>query len=913
MRTLSSVGLAMVLAVAGMGAPLFEDGFDGASLGPGWEIDVSGENTVSLRDGRLVVRARLNTFAHAQRILRADHLTVTTVMQPSDPSGVSWACGLWLYWGPGQWLQFAIIDFEGGQYYATEATNGQPRENYLAKCDRRRHHWLRVELGRDVVRYLTRTAEAADWTLQRAIRRPAEWRGAPQLLMLGKGYGQATGQYGQPDLDNDYPPEAGPVVEATFDSVTVEPTPRDRLLARAGEIAPRNDADGERLLALPGDPTYEQVAAVHPPMKHVREAVGVRWSREEVGVTETGALELRSPADQNYTMSLAGTVHVGADATAFGSGEERPHKRLLDGHLPIVVATWEHNGVTYEQTVFGYSESLSDQAPMWAYVGLTAAGPAQTVPVSFRVAPQTAGCALASGTLAIPPGGRATWACRVPATVKPGDRVEALSEGEYDAALEAARRDWAGYLSRGTRLLVPDQRLMDAYRAWLAYNAIDVDRVGDVYEAHDGSGFYEEGYGYSAARYAWALDLFGRHDEAAMVLAGLRSQQRPDGSLDWNFGLTDTGAYLLAVVAHYRLTGDGEWLRAMAPSLIAACDYLIKRRPESQNEGPLVRGLIKHRSYCDYPAPVYGYLHNCYCCVGMEETADALRTLGLTDDAARIGEEAAAYRADIKRSMQAAMITRESRRILPLEPDTQRLLKDAGYDSRDYYTLIASPLLECGFLTPESPEAGILASFLRDCGGIQMGVCEFRGGIDHAYGYGYLQHCLQRGEPERYLLGLYASLAYGMTRATFSSVEVTMHKTGENYMTLPHLYSGTQQLFMLRTLLLREERDRLILCSAAPRTWLEGGKRIEAEGLATGYGAFSFRIASQDRAERVRATIERPARGVPQGVDLWLRHPEGKAVRQVTVNGRPWTDFGPETVRLPGHLLPCRVVARYGD
>lgn len=911
MRTFSYSAVSLALALAVMAASLFEDGFGGAVLGEGWQVDVSGDNTVSVRDGQLVVRAKLNTFAHAQRALGVDHVTVTTVMQPSVPSGVSWGCGLWLYWGPGQWLQFAIIDFEGGKYYATEATSGPPRENYLGLCDRSRPHWLRVELGRNVVRYLTRTDAAEEWTLQRAIRRPEAWQGAPQFLMLGKGYGQAEGRYNQPDLDNDYAPDPGPIVEATFDSVTVEATPRNRLRALPGDLQPRGDADGDLLLAPPGDPTYEQVAAVYPAMRHVREAVGVRWSREEIGVSETGALQLRSPSDQHYTMSLAGTLHVGADAIAFGSGDRRPAKRLLDGHLPIVVATWEHDGVTYQQTVFGYSEGFSDQAPMWAYVGLTASGPAQRVPLSFQVAPETAGCAPLSGTLTIPAGGQGFWACRVPATVRPGDRVEALSAVAYAAALEAARRDWASYVARGTRLSVPDQRLRDGYRAWLAYNAIDVDRVGDVYEAHDGSGFYEEGYGYSAARYAWALDLYGRHDEAAMVLAGLRSQQRPDGSLDWNFGLTDTGTYLLAVVAHYRLTGDVTWLRDMAPSLVAACDYLLKRRRESKDEGPLVRGLIKHRSYCDYPTPVYGYLHNCYCCVGMEETAAALRELAMGRDADRLAAEAAAYRAAIVRSMRAAMITHDGRRILPLEPDTQRLLKDSDYQSTDYYTLVASTFLECNFLDARGPEARLVADFLHDCGGIQMGVCEFRGGIDHAYTYGYLEDCLQRGEVEKYLLGLYASLAYGMTRETFSSVEVTRHKSGENDMTLPHLYSGTQQLFMLRTLLLREEGDRLILCRAVPRAWLEEGKRIEVEAAATGYGDFSFRTVAETGARRIRATIGRPSRGLPAGVDLWLRHPAGRAIRRVTINGRPWTDFGAETVRLPGELLPCRVVAEY--
>ena len=57
-----------------------------------------------------------------------------------------------------------------------------------------------------------------------------------------------------------------------------------------------------------------------------------------------------------------------------------------------------------------------------------------------------------------------------------------------------------------------------AWRAWLAYNFIDVDKRGDVYEPHDGGGgFYEEVYGYSASRYCYALDLMGYPAEARTI------------------------------------------------------------------------------------------------------------------------------------------------------------------------------------------------------------------------------------------------------------------------------------------------------------------------------------------------------------------------------------------------------------
>ena len=53
----------------------------------------------------------------------------------------------------------------------------------------------------------------------------------------------------------------------------------------------------------------------------------------------------------------------------------------------------------------------------------------------------------------------------------------------------------------------------------------------------------------SAARYAWVLDLWGRHDEAEAVLATLMNHQDDEGLLSWNFGLTDTGTLLIARIS----------------------------------------------------------------------------------------------------------------------------------------------------------------------------------------------------------------------------------------------------------------------------------------------------------------------------------------------------------------------------
>ena len=84
--------------------------------------------------------------------------------------------------------------------------------------------------------------------------------------------------------------------------------------------------------------------------------------------------------------------------------------------------------------------------------------------------------------------------------------------------------------------------------------------------------------------------------------------------------------------------------------------------------------------------------------------------------------------------------------------------------------------------------------------------------MDHAYTFGLWHHRLRQGNATPAISGLYSSLAFGSS-ATFSSVEVTLVGTGENYPTLPHLYSNTQQLRLLREMVLFESVERNMMLS----------------------------------------------------------------------------------------------------
>jgi len=921
LRKLGRVGAtAAVLALACLHAhasAAFVDTFDGPGLTPGWTADASPGNTVAVEGGRLHITAKVNTFAHIERPVGSDLVTVSTLWRPGTGTGASWCSSVFLYWAPGDWVQLGVLDRGGGRYYAVETGGGGTAETELAACDPARSHWLRIELGRDVIRYQARPDGHPQWRTLRVIRRLSGSAGAPALLVLGKGYGRDSAPYGAADLNNDYA-DPGPVVEAWFDEARVQPTPASRQRMQPGEVSPVNDVEGDAILARPGDPVYDEVASVFPPLQHLRETVSVKGHPDEVGVTAACALELMGANEKGEPQTVFVQALIGAEHRPFGGGVRVGDRRLLEGCIPVVTAKSADGDLEAELTVFGHSEGLSPDAPLWAYVRLQATnrGTAPvTVPVRLDTPDAPGVWGAVEEQLSLAAGGSDALYARIACRLVRGASFERLPRESYEAALSETKAFWTAELGRGMQIDVPDPRLSEAWRAWLAYNYIDVDKVNGLLEPHDGSGFYEAVFGYSAARYAWVLDQYGRHDDAEAYLATLTAHQAPDGLLDWNSGLLDHGTYLAAMAEHYRLTGDADWLRKVAPKIILACDWVTRRRLAERGRPtgtpPVTYGLIKWRPYCDYFEPVYSYVHNAYCCVGMERLSEALAEVGLTGDAARIAADVALYRRDLLASMRRALLDLHGRSVLPMEPDTHRLLKASQYRPKDYYSIIAPILLETHFLPAESAEARAVESFLREEGGTVIGAAEFNGGIDHAYGFGYMEEQLRLGRPERFILGLYASLAYGMSRETYSGVEVTMLRTGDNALTLPHLYSGTHQLMMLRTMLVREEGDGLVLCDATPRAWLNDGQHIEVRGAGSHFGTVGFRIDSEWDRGRIVATVDRPARKQPSSIALRLRTPEPTPIASVTVDGKPWARFDAERVFLPAGVGAVRVEVHY--
>ena len=99
----------------------------------------------------------------------------------------------------------------------------------------------------------------------------------------------------------------------------------------------------------------------------------------------------------------------------------------------------------------------------------------------------------------------------------------------------------------------------------------------------------------------------------------------------------------------------------------------------------------------------------------------------------------------------------------------------------------------------------------------------------------------------------------------------------------------------LRWMFIWDEGEDLYLGKAMPRYWLADGKQVKIERAADALRPDEHEHEEQ-RGQRAASTmtIDPPTRKRPRAIYARFRHPDGKTMNRVTVNGKPWQKFDPE-------------------
>lgn len=168
---------------------VFEDGFAGGALGPGWEATASARTgvTVAVRDGSLVISGPAHSHGFVRRALPEGVTLAQCRVRTGDDGGMTWGPGIALRW-PGRFLRLNLRTVEGrlgiddGTFQRFFAGDIRPDSEYFLRI-RLEQDWVYVEYSED-----------GEWWVTAGSMPRSTYPGDPAELLLGKmaGDGGAT-------------------------------------------------------------------------------------------------------------------------------------------------------------------------------------------------------------------------------------------------------------------------------------------------------------------------------------------------------------------------------------------------------------------------------------------------------------------------------------------------------------------------------------------------------------------------------------------------------------------------------------------------------------------------------------------------------------------------------------------------
>lgn len=320
---------------------------------------------------------------------------------------------------------------------------------------------------------------------------------------------------------------------------------------------------------------------------------------------------------------------------------------------------------------------------------------------------------------------------------------------------------------------------------------------------------------------------------------------------------------------------------------------------------------------------------------GLTRASAALVDLG-RPEAEELAKDARQYREDIQRAYHW---NQERSPVLPLSngawvrayptillsfglPEEYFSGQDGGRTWCYAVELGAHHLAVNGVLEPNSDEVTEMINHMEDVQFLRSGgyndYLESRnrqdffnlGGFAKLQPY-YARHAelyALRDDVKPFIRSYFNSLAALVSRENLSLWE-HFHNTGE--------WNKTHEtgwfLCQTRIMLVQERGDELWLAPFVTSNWLKDGLSVSVKQAPTRFGPVGYRITSSVSKGFVEATITPPTRNAPKSIVLRLRHPEGKPMQKVTVNGATHTDFDAtrEFVRLKPSTEVIVVRAEY--
>jgi hypothetical protein len=648
-----------------------------------------------------------------------------------------------------------------------------------------------------------------------------------------------------------------------------------------------SDLLGDEVLSHPGDPDYDTIAPIIPPIQKINTYafVGTPQTFDKVGFAYGGRSPDFDPApyyDPIRKIREEGRVLDG----------------LIGGSLPILR--------------FVYPESPDKWTEMATFAPFRIVnGNDRIQPVWYRIVRVE--------------NGSVVWTRYVDSYHPFPPRTDYDPKLFY-RDLVSLRNDWHSIFAPAMKIEIPDQRMqnmaefslvremMTRIEDYPKYGVIDRDYGGSE---HDG--FPDTFTVGTAAMLEWGLiDVAGRYIDNY-----LGKFVRDDGSLLYRGPETGQYGRMLTVLAQYVNHGGDPALLMRHRSRIDGITRLLLHMREKAEQLPkndpaygMLAGWSEADASLDPDPPRYmqPYFSN------STEAARGFRDLGkvwtqigaqthsteLSAWGERLVHESDQLQTDIQTAISRSLLHEGNATILPSiagvkEPFHVAVPRDpTDPQYRSYRAYIE--MMYSGLLTKEEVEE--IVAYRRTHHDIILGiptVYGFKTGamggfLSYGHGYGLIQYDMNRDA----LLMLYSIMAHQYTRGTWTAPE-----TRPVFNDTPAApYCTPAQLIvplMAKWILVFEDpqTDTLWFGKSMPERWLQDGQKVSVSNAPTRFGRVSFSTISHLAQNRIEVKLGLPDK-FSAVTKVRLRVPNGRKLQSVTINGVPWKEFSPDgTVSIP--------------
>jgi hypothetical protein len=488
--------------------------------------------------------------------------------------------------------------------------------------------------------------------------------------------------------------------------------------------------------------------------------------------------------------------------------------------------------------------------------------------------------------------------------------------------LNETEKYWNGMMAETMQIDIPDKTLKNLILASQAYCMIAArydDNDGSTFAMWDGVVHYgplagDSNYG------ILGLDLMGHHEFAQRCLDYFISRYKPQGYITTGYEIMGTGWHLWTVARHYQLTKDIQWLKQNASEFARVCDWVAEQAKKTEKldaagNKVIEYGLMPPGVEADWNAFAYYFCYNGYFYAGLDSVAEILKDVK-QPQADLFKQQAAKLKTEILRAFYQ---TQAVSSVLPLRDGTYvsaypsqvhcRSLTGDFFPGLDYtrswcYDVEegAHHLVSQGVLDPDCKTVTDMLNHLEDVYFLKDGWTFYPEveNLKDSFNFGgfskvqpYLTRLAQiyalRDDVKPFIRGYFNAVASLFNAENLSLYE---HFNGfgawANSESMGHFLEQTHLMFVT------ERNGELWLAPFVTNNWLKDKMTVSIANAPTTFGPVGYTINSDVGNGLIQAYIDPPQRSKPKAIVIRLRHPDGKLIKKVFVDGESFKNFDTE-------------------